>query len=66
MKIVSNVLLGCLQLSVKPAFLLFLNEQGDDVAVVKAEECGVVARRVGKDGLDTVLPALTEARRLGC
>lgn len=66
MKIVSNVLLGRLQLSVKPAVLLFLNEQGDDVAVVKAEECGIVARRVRKDGLDTVLPALTEARRLGC
>lgn len=66
MKIVQNLLLGLLQLSVQPAILLFLNEQGDDVAVVKAEERGVVARRVGKNGLDTVLPAHTETGRLGC
>lgn len=66
MKIVENLLLGLLQLSVQPAVLLFLDEQGDDVAVVKAEECGVVARRVGKDGPDTGLPAHIETGRLGC
>lgn len=61
---VRNLLLGCLQLSVHPAVLLFLNEQSDDVAVVKAEECGIVAGHVGKDGPDPGLFAEVETRRL--
>lgn len=60
MKKVQNVLLVLLQFSVQPAVLLLLNEKGDDVAVVEAEECGVVARRVGKDGPDSMLPANVE------
>lgn len=57
-----NLLLCLLQLSVQPAVLLLLDEQGDDVAFVEAEECVVVARRVGKDGPDPGLLAHVETR----
>lgn len=61
---ICHLLLGFLQLSVQPTILLFLNEQRDDVAVVKAEECGVGASRVGKDGLDSRPFAQVETWRL--
>lgn len=54
------------QLSVQPAVFLFLDEQNDDVTVFEAQECGVVARRVGEDGPDTGLSAQVETRRVGC
>ncbi len=66
MRTVKNLLLCLLQLSVQPAVLLFLDEQGDDVAFVEAEECVVVARRVGEDGHNVGLPDHIETRRLGC
>lgn len=66
MRIIKYLLLRLLQLSVQPAVLLFLDEQGDDVAVVEAEECLVVARRVGKDGPNSGLPAHVQTGRLGC
>lgn len=62
---IQDSLLVLLQLSIQPAVLLFLNEQGDNVAVLKAEECGVVARCVGENGPDTGLLAHVETRRLG-
>ena len=65
-KIFRHLLLCPLQLPVQPAVLLFLDEQADDVTVVEAEECVVVARRVGKDGNDPGLPDHVQARRLGC
>lgn len=61
-----NVLLVLLQLAVQPAVPLFLDEQDDDVTVFEAQECGVVARRVGEDGPDTGLSAHVETRRVGC
>lgn len=66
MKLVKNILLCLLQLSVQPAVLLFLDKQRDDVAVVEAKQCVVVARRVGKDGSNSGLPAHIETGRLGC
>lgn len=61
-----NLLLVLLQLSVQPAVPLFLDEQNDDVTVFEAQECGVVARRVGEDGPDTGLSAHVETGRVGC
>lgn len=61
-----NILLVLLQLSVQPAVPLLLEEQNDDVTVLKAQECGVVARRVGEDGPDTGLSAHVETGRVGC
>lgn len=43
MKVVENLLLCLLQLSIQPAVLLLLDEQTDDVSMVKAEKCVVVA-----------------------
>lgn len=55
-----NIQLVLLQLSVQPAVPLFLDEQDDDVTVFEAQECGVVACRVGEDGPDTGLSAHVE------
>lgn len=60
-----NLLLVLLQLSVQPAVPLFLDKQDDDVAVLKAQECGIVARRVGEDGPDAGLSAHVETGRVG-
>lgn len=65
MKKVKNILLCPLQLSVQPAVLLLLDEQGDDVTFVEAEECLVVARRVRKDGHNSGLLGHVENGRLG-
>lgn len=59
---VRNLLLVFLQLSVHPAILLFLNEQSDDITVIKAKECGIVAGHVGEDGPDLGLFAEVETR----
>lgn len=59
-----HLLLCFLQLSVQPTVLLFLNQQSDDVAIVKAEECGIGASHVGKDGLDARPFAQVETWRL--
>lgn len=61
---ICHLLLCFLQLSVHPTILLFLNQQSDDVAVVKAEECGIGASHVGKDGLDARPFAQVETWRL--
>lgn len=61
---VGNLQLVFLQLSVHPAILLFLDEQSDDVPVVEAKECGIVAGHVGEDGPDSGLFAEVETRRL--
>lgn len=59
-----NLLLVLLQLSVQPAVPLFLDEQDDDVTIFKAQECRVVARRVGEDGPDTGFSAHVETGRV--
>lgn len=57
-----NLLPRPLQLSVQPAVSLFMDDQRDDVAIVKAEESVVVARRVGKDGPHSGSPGHVETR----
>lgn len=60
-----NLLPRLLQLSVQPAVLLLVDEQGDDDAVVEAEECVIVARCVREDGPDPLFPGHTDTRRQG-
>ena len=42
-----------------------MDEQGDDVALVEAEERVVASRRVGKDGPHSSFPGHVETGRLG-